>query len=77
MFLLVAGVFVGCDPDLIWAGAGVHISIQNGLVKERLSVQIDPERQMLFVRSRHRLNDVIKLINNGGTDPLSPQPSGA
>ena len=73
-FQLREGIFVGCDPSYIWAGVLVHISIQNGLVKEQLSVQLDLGRQQLFVCSNHLLAEVVLLINRRGDPPLAPAP---
>jgi hypothetical protein len=69
------GVFVDCEPDWIKAGALVHISVQDSLVREELVVQVDLQREMLFVKSQLRIVDLVMRINNArhrgeaGSDP--------
>lgn len=49
---LKQGYFRGCDPKHIKAGASCHISIQGGLLHDDVRVQIDDQKQTLFVQSR-------------------------
>jgi len=63
-FQLHKGVFVGCRQDWVKAGVSVDIAIQGGIVRERLAVQVDMRRQILFVKSRHTLAEVVARINH-------------
>lgn len=62
-FLLVEGAFVDCEPAWIKAGALVHVSVQDGLVREELYVRIDRERDLLFVKSKYSLSEMFEKIN--------------
>jgi hypothetical protein len=62
-FDLRENVFVQCDPQTIRAGAMVLVSLQGGLVKESLCVQLDPEKQILFVQSKKLRMELIDIIS--------------
>jgi hypothetical protein len=62
LFELHEGCFVGCHPDVIRAGGVVVINIQER-VKETLRVQLDLEKQTLFVESRFTQSELVKKIN--------------
>jgi hypothetical protein len=62
-YSLQEGVFIDSHPDWIKVGASVDISIQDGLVREFLTVQIDFEREILFVKSHFKLGEVVAQIN--------------
>jgi hypothetical protein len=64
-FDLVEGAFVNCEPAWIKAGALVHISVQQGLVREELYVRVDPDRDFLFVKSQYRRAELFEKINHG------------
>ncbi|MGY4617612.1 hypothetical protein ACVWZ4_002839 [Bradyrhizobium sp. USDA 4472] len=66
-FDLVEGAFVHCEPAWIKAGALVHVSVQQGLVREDLYVLVDPERDLLYVRSQYRRAEMFEKINHGAT----------
>lgn len=70
-FELREGYFTSCDPDRIRAGTVVVVSIQEGLIREILKVQLDLEKQILFVRSRFTHKQVIEQINCGLSEPAS------
>lgn len=57
------GCFLGCDPGRIRAGSTVVVGIQDGLVKETLKVQLDFEKQLLFVCSRFTRDQLLEQIN--------------
>jgi hypothetical protein len=67
-FALSEGVFVDCEPTWIKPGALAHVSVQDGLVREELVVQVDMQREMLFVKSRLRLADLVTRINSAHRD---------
>jgi hypothetical protein len=71
-FDLQEGVFVGCHPLVIKAGASVQVAVQGGLVRECLLVQLDLHRQVLFVKSQFTLSEVVSKINVGPVTPESP-----
>jgi hypothetical protein len=62
-FDLRENVFVQCDPHTIRAGAMVLVSLQDGLIKESLRVQLDPEKQILFVQSKQTRMELIDMIS--------------
>jgi hypothetical protein len=46
------GAFCGCDPDVFAVGAACVVSVQDGIIKEDLIVQLDLVKKVLFVQSR-------------------------
>jgi len=64
-FNLKESVFELCDPHAIRAGVMVQISLQEGLVKESLRVQLDYEKQILFVQSKKAKTELVDIINGG------------
>ena len=67
-FELIEGCFVECDPKLIKASAPCTVSVADGRVTEPLWVQVDPQRQTLFVRSQYTLTEMFDLINRGSSE---------
>jgi hypothetical protein len=63
-FELHEGAFVDCDPDRIKAGTVSIISLQDGLVKETVFVQLDYDRQTLFARSQFSRSELLEQINH-------------
>lgn len=64
---LRGGTFIGCDARHIQVGALVHISVQDDLVCERQTVQLDLNGQALVVRSEFSKQALIAEINRGRT----------
>lgn len=67
-FDLRENMFVQCDPHTIRAGATVLVSLQAGLIKESLVVQLDPEKQILFVQSKKTRMQLIDIISGRAKD---------
>jgi hypothetical protein len=65
------GIFAACDPTSIKPGATVDVSILEGLVRERLKVQIDRQKQVLFIRSALTLEQLVNQIN----EPVHEEPN--
>lgn len=63
-FNLIEGCFVACNPKFIKASAPGTVSLADGFVTECLWVQVDPERQTLFVRSQYTRAEMFGRINN-------------
>lgn len=61
---LLEGVFVDCDPALIRAGGVINVSIQDGLMRESLTVQLDMRADALFVQSTLSKTQVLDKINH-------------
>lgn len=64
--VLQNGVFMGANPEWIKAGSHVQVSIQSGVFRESLVVQVDIPKQFLFVQSAMRLHDIVRTINGVG-----------
>jgi hypothetical protein len=72
LYRMHAGIFAGCEPEWIRAGANVRLRYQDGLVKETVPVQYDHARKLLFVKSAYRLGEIVAAIN---TNRLAEQPA--
>jgi hypothetical protein len=55
--------FVDCDPTWFTPGALVDVNVQDNLVREELVVEWDPDRNMLFVQSRHSFARIVAKIH--------------
>lgn len=56
------GVFCDCDPEVFNVGALCVVSVQAGIVKERVTVQLDRERKVLFVQSRYNQEQLLAAL---------------
>lgn len=54
VYRLSEGCFVGCDPRFIKIGATCCVTYQDGSLYEELTVQLDDDRDKLFVKSAYR-----------------------
>lgn len=57
------GVFGSCNGRWIKAGAHVRVNVQEGLVFERLKIQLDDVSQTLFIKSAFSMRALIEQIN--------------
>jgi hypothetical protein len=71
------GIFPACDPTCIRAGATVDVSIQEGLIREHLQVQIDHPNKVLFIRSGFTLEQLVHRINGPVLQTIESQTEGA
>jgi len=63
-YTLRESVFVNCDARWITPGASVDISIQDGVVTERLVVQLDLKTRSLYVQSHYSQEEVVNHVNH-------------
>ena len=64
------GVFNGGDPVTFKVGARVRVTVQDGLARERLVIEVDLDAQTLYVKSQYtRAAMIAKLTHT--TDPLA------
>jgi hypothetical protein len=62
-YALRSGFFVDCDREDFTPGALVSIDVQGGLVREELVIQVDFDRNMLFVQSNFTFAQLVAKIH--------------
>jgi hypothetical protein len=59
---LCQGAFCGCDPNVFGVGAMCVVSVQDGIIKENLTVQLDLGKKSLFVQSRFNQEQLLAAL---------------
>lgn len=62
------GAFCGCDPDIFCVGAMCVVSVQDGIIKENLTVQLDLGKKALFVQSRFNQAQLLAALTGEEID---------
>ena len=63
-YRLRQGCFERCDPKQVTVGANVTVSLQDGFVMLALVVQLDWNKQILFVESEFTQKELLDLIHH-------------